>query len=67
MEYDKDVIKVKNFRKIYTASKPIVAVDHLSFGLEFGECFAILGVNGAGKTTTFKCFTDEEKPSAGLL
>ena len=31
----------------------IRAVDNLSFGLEFGECFALLGVSGAGKTTTF--------------
>lgn len=43
------------------------AVDNLSFGLEYGECFALLGVTGAGKTTTFKCLTGEEVPDAGEL
>ena len=43
------------------------AVDNLSFSLEFGECFALLGVTGAGKTTTFKCLTGEETPDYGKL
>ena len=30
------------------------AVDNLSFGVNKGEVFGLLGVNGAGKTTTFK-------------
>lgn len=41
------------------------AVKSISFGLEFGECFALLGVSGAGKTTLFKCLTGEVYPSAG--
>lgn len=43
------------------------AVDNLNFSLEFGECFALLGVTGAGKTTTFKCLTGEEIPDEGML
>lgn len=31
-----------------------VAVDNLSFSVNKGEVFGLLGVNGAGKTTTFK-------------
>ncbi len=45
----------------------IVAVEDVSFGLEYGECFALLGVSGAGKTTTFKCLTGEVGPSAGTV
>lgn len=42
-----------------------VAVDDVSFGLQNGECFALLGVNGAGKTTTFKMLSGEYAPSSG--
>ena len=41
------------------------AVKNVSFGLEYGECFALLGVSGAGKTTCFKCLTGEMYPSQG--
>lgn len=30
------------------------AVNNLSFAVESGECFGLLGVNGAGKSSTFK-------------
>lgn len=33
--------------------------------MEYGECFALLGVNGAGKTTTFKTLTCEHNPTSG--
>jgi len=41
----------------------VVAVNDISFGLEYGECFALLGVSGAGKSTLFKCLTGEIYPS----
>lgn len=43
------------------------SVKSISFGLEFGECFALLGVSGAGKTTLFKCMTGEVIPTSGEL
>ena len=42
-----------------------MAVDKITFGLEYGECFALLGVSGAGKTNCFKCLTGETKPTSG--
>lgn len=45
----------------------VQAVKNVSFGLEFGECFALLGVSGAGKTTLFKCLTGELYPTSGEL
>lgn len=44
-----------------------VAVSDVSFGVNYGECFALLGVNGAGKTTTFKSLTNEVKATYGEL
>jgi ABC-type multidrug transport system ATPase subunit len=51
-------------KKTYGSS---LAVDKVSFGLEYGECFALLGVSGAGKTTSFKCLTGEVKPTEGTV
>lgn len=37
-----------------------IAVDHVDFSIEEGECFGFLGPNGAGKTSTMKmiyCFS----------
>ena len=44
---------------------PKLAVNNLSFAVNFGEVFALLGVNGAGKTTTFKMFTTQVFPTSG--
>jgi ABC-type multidrug transport system ATPase subunit len=62
-----DVVRVYNFRKAYTSSfgDPFLAVENISFGLDYGECFALLGVNGAGKSTTFKSLTRDIVPTGG--
>lgn len=62
-----EVVRVSKFSKAYTSmfGKPFLAVENISFGLDFGECFALLGVNGAGKSTTFKSLTAEIAPTAG--
>jgi ABC-type multidrug transport system ATPase subunit len=58
-------VKVENLDKSYTYGE--LAVDNLSFALNYGECFALLGVTGAGKTSTFKCLTGEEWADSGKL
>ena len=42
-------------------------LNNISFGLDNGECFALLGVSGAGKTSIFKCLTGEIYPTSGSL
>lgn len=60
---------MNKFRKVYPSlfRKPALAVERTSFGIEYGECFALLGVNGAGKSTTFKALTSEIEPSGGEI
>lgn len=41
------------------------AVDHISFSVEQGELFSLLGVNGAGKTTTVKMLSCLLEPTEG--
>jgi len=64
-----DCIRVHNFQKEYTSAFdfPVKAVQQASFGLSYGECFALLGVNGAGKSTTFKSLTREITPTTGEI
>ena len=45
------MLKVEHVTKYYDNNK---AVDDLSFEVDEGEIFGLLGVNGAGKTTTFR-------------
>lgn len=58
-------LTISKLSKSYILEQP--AVENLSFQLEYGECFALLGITGAGKTTTFKCLTGEESPDKGDL
>ena len=67
-------IQIQNLRKYYKKeeegccnSSEVKAVRNLSFCLEYGECFGLLGVNGAGKTTTFKCITNEHSQDNGKI
>ena len=63
-------VRVKNLQKIYRMGcmqEPMVAIKNMSFCVEPGECFGLLGLNGAGKTTTFKCITQEILPSNGRI
>ena len=63
-------VKVKNLKKVYSTglcSSNMTAIKNMSFCVEPGECFGLLGLNGAGKTTTFKCITQEISPTHGKI
>src|SRR5215468_5810263 len=58
------VIDVEHVHKEYSEK---VAVDDVSFTVEEGEIFGILGRNGAGKTTTVECVVGLRRPDGGLV
>lgn len=59
------VITVEHLRKVY--GHHVVAVDDVSFAVDQGEIFGLLGSNGAGKTTTVECVQGLRTPSAGTV
>ena len=58
------LVSVNKLTKVFGK---IVAVDDLSFDVEEGETFALLGPNGSGKTTTIKCLIGLTNPTAGTM
>jgi len=60
----KPVIAVEH---LYKAYGPTVAVQDVSFTVNAGEIFGILGRNGAGKTTTVECVTGLRRPDRGTI
>jgi len=58
------MLKVENVTKFYGDVK---AVDNLSFTINNGEIFGLLGVNGAGKTTTFRMIMGLLAPTEGRI
>lgn len=67
------IIEVENLRRDFTTHKGwikrkkeiIHAVDDISFYVEKGEIFGLLGQNGAGKTTTIKMLITLLAPTSG--
>jgi ABC-2 type transport system ATP-binding protein len=58
------VIDVAHLHKAYGTT---IAVDDVSFTINAGEIFGILGRNGAGKTTTVECITGLRNPDRGSI
>lgn len=57
-------ISVDRLTRTYGAVR---AVDDLTFAVERGEVFALLGRNGAGKTTTVEILEGYRQPDAGTV
>lgn len=68
------VIEVADLKREYISSKGwirrkkeiIKAVDGITFDVQKGEIFGLLGQNGAGKTTTIKMLITLLAPTAGV-
>ncbi len=58
------LLKVKHLAKAYGA---IQAVGGVSFEVQPGEIFGVIGPNGSGKTTLFNSMLGQIKPDAGTI
>jgi ABC-2 type transport system ATP-binding protein len=62
MEETMPAIVAKGLTKIFGS---VTAVDHVSFHVNAGEIFSLVGPDGAGKTTTLRMLSSIMDPSAG--
>ena len=58
------IIEVSNLTKRYGER---TVVDGVTFAVEPGEIFGIIGRNGAGKTTTVECISGLRTPDGGTI
>lgn len=62
------MIAISNLEKIYhNKSGQLAALKNITFHVNFGEIFGIIGKSGAGKSTLIRCVNLLEKPSAGQV
>jgi ABC-2 type transport system ATP-binding protein len=57
-------VTVRDLTKQYGS---VIAADHVSFEIERGEVFGLLGPNGSGKTTTLECIIGLREPDSGEI
>ena len=59
-------VKIVGLRKIFQqVSPPKVAVDGITFAIDYNEVFGLLGPNGAGKTTSIHILSGNTKATSG--
>lgn len=56
------MLEIRNISKSFGGLK---ALDGISFNVEEGEIFGLMGANGAGKTTLFAVIAGQIRPSSG--
>jgi ABC-2 type transport system ATP-binding protein len=59
-----NIIEVKKLVKQYPG---VIAVDKISFSIEKGTCFGLLGPNRAGKTTIVEMMEGIIKSNSGSI
>ncbi|WP_416986722.1 ABC transporter ATP-binding protein [Streptomyces sp. T028] len=65
MDTNEHVIEVTGLRRVYGGG--FEAVRGISFHVDRGEIFALLGTNGAGKTSTVELLEGLARPDAGHI
>ena len=62
------MIQVENLCKSFSTKNGTVEADrNISFSIEKGEIFGIIGLSGAGKSTLVRCLNLLERPTSGSV
>ena len=54
-------------KRFVTGNVEVTAVDHVSFDVNAGEFFTMVGASGCGKTTTLRMIAGLEQPTSGAI
>ena len=55
------------FPFLQTEKETIKAVDDISFEVQLGQIYGVLGANGSGKSTLLSILSGVEEPSSGQI
>ena len=62
------IIRVENISKTFQANNgQVEAVKNISFSIEKGDIFGMIGLSGAGKSTLVRCLNLLERPDEGNI
>ena len=66
------ILEVNNLEMYFSVSNgklksQVKAVDDISFSVQRGSTFGLVGESGCGKTTTGKCILRVHKPTGGEI
>jgi len=62
------IIRVENISKTFqTSAGSVEAVKNMSFSIEKGDIFGLIGLSGAGKSTLVRCLNLLERPDEGAV
>lgn len=62
------MIEARELTKVYKSKKrTVIGVEDVSFRVEKGEIFGIVGYSGAGKISLLRCINLLERPTSGTI
>lgn len=60
------MIRVEHLNKVFrSVGEEVVAADDISFAIDKGDIYGVIGLSGAGKSTLVRCLNLLEQPSSG--